>query len=447
MRSGWLPPTSNFTEPRSGCELDVVPNAGRPQDWNCFAAQSAAFAGANAVLIGGRLREDRIAVSFCDEDEIVISGAGVVSPLGCDLTEFWNAAALGQSGIVDINEFDVSDCRCHQAGMVRDFQARKLMPTINLRRVDRVAAFATIATYLAMKHAGRWPVQDRSASTGLVVGVCRGAALSYEKYLASVAGQCWDKASAVYFPNLVMSSVGGQVSASLGLRGVTSSLVGGTAAGIQALVHAWELLKRNPAQESVIVVASDEISPLYYQLFDRLGKLSPADAPESFAPYQTNSRGMVLGEGSVALVLERKSAVKKRAGKVLARLTGCGLTHDNLSQGSDAAQNWARHAMQMALQEAGLQASDIHRLQGNGSGIPGEEQRELAAIRAVFGDSATPVTVNKQIGIAEASSSLFNVVAALGELAQNPASVCRTMVTATGHDGANVAMVLEAEQG
>ena len=446
MRESWLPPTSNFTEPRSGCELDVVPNRGRDKQWNCFAAQSAAFAGANAVLVGGPLRENRFAIPFADDDEIVISGVGLVSPLGCDTQEFWNAVAANQSGIVDINEFDVSDCGCHQAGMVRDFQARKLMPTINLRRVDRVAAFATIATYLAMKHAGRWPLQDRSPSTGLVVGVCRGAALSYEKYLASVAGECWDKASAVYFPNLVMSSVGGQVSASLGLRGVTSSLVGSNAAGLQAMVHGWELLKRNPAQESVIVVASDEISPLYYHLFDRLGKLASSDSSSPFAPYQAGSNGTVLGEGSVALVLERKSKVRERGGKILARLTGSGVSHDDVnSPTAGSSTNWAAHAMRAALADAKLTTDQIQRIQGNGTGIASEEERELAAAKELFGAAAKPMTVNHLTGIAEASSSLFNVAAVLTELSNPSSSTQRALVTATGHDGANVAVVLESE--
>ncbi len=396
------------------------------------------------MIVGGPLRENRFAVPFSDDDEIVISGVGLVSPLGCDSEDFWNAVSANQSGIVDINEFDVSDCRCRQAGMVRDFQARKLMPTINLRRVDRVAAFATIATYLAMKQAGRWPLQDRSPSTGLVVGVCRGAALSYEKYLASVAGECWDKASAVYFPNLVMSSVGGQVSASLGLRGVTSSLVGGNAAGLQAMVHGWELLKRNPVQDAVIVVASDEISPLYYRLFDRLGKLAPAESSSPFAPYQSSSHGTVLGEGSVALVLERKSKVHERGGKVLARLLGCGITHDDVRcRSTEPSTNWAAQAMRVALADAKLTADQIHRIQGNGTGIRCEERRELAATKEVFGDSAMPMTVNHLTGIAEASSSLFNVAAVLAGL--NGSSPERALVNATGHDGANVAVVMASE--
>ncbi len=84
------------------------------------------------------------------------------------------------------------------------------MPSLNLRRVDRVASFATIAASLALKDAGLWPLTDSGVRTGLVVAITRGAATSYEKYLESVVGEKWSDASAVFFPNLVMSSVGGQ---------------------------------------------------------------------------------------------------------------------------------------------------------------------------------------------------------------------------------------------
>ncbi len=328
MQSDWLPPTSNFTTPRSGCEIDVIPNHSRPKQWSCFMAQSAAFAGANAVVIGGKPKANRVSVK-AEDDDIVISGMGVVSPLGCSLDRFADAITQQQSGLRPVSDFDASDCRCQLAGMVTDFNARKLMPTLNLRRVDRIAAYATIAASLSLQHAKLWPLQSRADRTGLIVGVARGAATSYERYLQSVAGEKWESGSAVYFPNLVMSSVGGQVSANLGIKGITSSLVGSTSAGLQALLHAWELFRRNPSQDAVVIVGADEIAPLYYRLFDRLQQLAPTQNGESqFIPYDSSSSGMVLGEGGAALVIERASRVRARGGRILAKLSGSGLTQD-----------------------------------------------------------------------------------------------------------------------
>ncbi len=111
--------------------------------------------------------------------------------------------------------------------------------------------------------------------------------------------------------------MGGQVSSSLGIRGITSSLVGAGAGGLQALTHALELFRRNRHQDAVIVVTSDELAPLYFQLFDRLGLLANGTG---------GCPSMSLGEGSVAWVLERASSVKARGGKVWARINSYGLT-------------------------------------------------------------------------------------------------------------------------
>lgn len=451
MKNGWLPPTSNFTVPRAGCELDVVPNKSRPQDWSCFMAQSAAFAGANAVLIGGLVANDRQPATIAD-DEIVITGVGIVSPLGCGYDAFASAIHDEHCGIAPITEFDVSECGCKVAGMVRDFQPRKLMPTISLRRVDRVAAYATIAASLALQHGKRWPLQNRADTTGLVVGICRGAATSYEKYLASVVGCKWEKASAVYFPNLVMSSVGGQVSASLGLKGITSSLVGGTAAGLQALIHGWELFRRNPAQESVVVLAADELAPFYYSLFDRAGRLAPDQEGQStgFRPYCADSSGMVLGEGAAAFVLERAGKVRERGGKILATLRGSGLTSDAAPYGeAEPTGKWLGHAASTALKEAKFEPHEIDAVYGSGQGRPSYDSREREAIQSVFGMRVDCRSINHLTGVAEATSSLFQVAAALAGYGVGNASDIeprtrrRVAVSASGDDGANAFVVME----
>ncbi len=451
MSQNWLPPTSNFTTVRSGCELDVVPNQSRPQEWSCFMAQSAAFAGANAVIIGGKPNRNRMQQLFPD-DEIVISGIGIVSPIGFGFDAYCKSVREGISGIVPITEFDTSECRCRVAGMVRDFLPRKLMPSINLRRVDRVAAFATIAASMALQDAKRWPLQANAERTGLVVGVCRGAAASYEKYLASVADCQWDKASAIYFPNLVMSSVGGQVSASLGIKGITSSLVGGTAAGLQSLVHAWELFRRNPTQDSVVVLAADELAPFYYRLFDRGGKLASSqpndqsNAHRYFAPYDPDGDGMVLGEGSASFVLERASSVRARGGRIYATLQGSGLTNNASASSLDKdSHQWLSTAMEIAVVEAGLVKDQIQFHYGSGRGIAEFDAHELAASRQVFGDRLMPTNVNHLTGVAEATSSLFQVAAAIANSNSEQAAgeLTHALISATGDDGANAAVVME----
>ncbi len=423
LNEQWLPPTSNFTSARGGCEIDVIPNTSRSTDWSCFMAQSAAFAGANAVVVGGKLRDDRQPLEMASDD-IVITGVGVVSPLGFSLEEFGAAIEKGKSGIQPITEFDVTACGCKEAGMVRNFKPRKLMPSISLRRVDRVAAYATISASLALQHSANWPLVSADR-TGLVVGVCRGAATSYEKYLASVEGSRWEKASAVHFPNLVMSSVGGQVSASLGIKGITSSLVGGTAAGLQALIHASELFRRNAQQDACVVLASDELAAFYFKLFDRMGRLA------------SGGNGMQLGEGSVAFTLERAAAARARGANILATLRGSGLTYGS-TEISDS--QWLARAYELAAEEAGIQLDAIDQVYGSQQSCEEHDLRELAALKTALGRDVTPDCINHLTGVAEASSSLFNLAAAIA---------CRTdrtrttLLSATGDDGSNAAAIFE----
>ena len=435
MNHGWLPPTSNFTSARNGCELDVVPNEARESEYSCFMAQSAAFAGANAVIIGGtpQSRETEPVASEPETEEIVISGMGVVSPLGFTLEEFEAAIAAGESGVSRIEDPLLADCRCQLGGYVRDYKPRKLMPTLKLRRVDRVASFATIATAFALQNSGRWPVADKGVDVGLVVGVSRGAATSYEKYLASVEGCRWDQASAVYFPNLVMSSVGGQVSSMLGLRGITSSLVGSTAGGLQALTHAFELFRRNPTQQAVVVVATDEIAPLFFRLFDKLGVLRNGK-PES--------DGMVLGEGAAALVLERKSSVEARGGTKLATINGYGMTNDaSLPRGLDPSGRWLSRAIETSLRSSQCNASDIDALYCNRLNIPKHDERDSRVLTSIFRDLPSR-SINDLQGIGEASSSLFHAVAAVQGIQHSHSCA---LVCASGNDGSNVSVVLSKD--
>ncbi len=328
MQNDWLPPTANFTHVRPGCELDCVPNSPRTAPIGYFIAQSAAFAGANAVIVGGQPGQAQNVPARLPEEDIVVSGIGVISPIGLNVNDFAASLLSAQSGLTAASELDDQFSSDQLVGLVKNFNPRKLMPTLNLRRVDKVAAYATVASSLALQDAKLWPIAGDGGRVGLVVGVARGASSSYTTYLGSVKGGQWGSASPISFPNLVMSSVGGQVSSSLGIRGITSSLVGAGAGGLQALTHALELFRRNRHQDAVVVVTSDELAPFYVQLFQRLGLLAGSADGTAGCP------NMVLGEGSVAWVLERASSVKARGGKTWARINSYGLTCDaNLPQG------------------------------------------------------------------------------------------------------------------
>ncbi len=438
MQHDMLPPTANFTQVRPGCELDCVPNLPRTAPIGYFIAQSAAFAGANAVIVGGKPNQDAPAHSLPEED-IVVSGIGVISPIGLNVNDLAHSLLSQQSGLVPSTELDKELSSEQLVGLVKNFNPRKLMPTLNLRRVDKVAAYATVASSLALQDAKLWPIAGDGGRVGLVVGVARGAASSYATYLASVKGSQWHSASPISFPNLVMSSVGGQVSSSLGIRGITSSLVGAGAGGLQALTHAIELFRRNRHQDAVIVVTSDELAPLYVQLFSQLGLL---------ARQGSECPRMSLGEGSVAWVLERASSVKARGGKTWARVHSYGLTCDaHLPHGVEPTGQWLGRAIDQALVTGGLKLEQIDVQYKLASGRCPLDSREDSILQHYFGANRSVRSVTPLTGYAEASSAMFNATAAIlnlnglgDQFTQTPKTA---LVIASGEEGSHAAVCLD----
>ncbi len=440
MQRNWLPPTANFSNVRPGCELDCIPNTPREKEFSCFMAQSAAFAGANAVIVGGRetLARKPDAQKSHPKEDIVISGMGIISPIGLNAKEFALNILSGTSGLSSAEELIKDSAAGRMVGLVKNFNARKLMPTLNLRRVDQVAAYATVASSLALQDARLWPTPGDGGRIGLVVGVARGAASSYERYLEGVKGGKWSAASAVHFPNLVMSSVGGQVSSALGIRGITSSLVGAGAGGIQVIAHALELFRSNPHQDAVVVVTSDELTPLYFDIFTRLGLLKSDGA---------NCPAMNMGAGAVAWVLERASAAIARHGRIWGRISGYGLTNDaSLPNGVEVTGKWLERAIELALSSSHISAKDIDTCYRLASGRCELDRREIDVLSRMLCKRVRPNSVTPLTGYAEAASGMMNATAAILELQgiigdETPKT--HALVTASGEEGSHAAIVLE----
>ncbi len=407
-----LPPTLNFASARPGCDLDYVPNQPRAARVDRFLADSAAFGGVNCVLHGGRYQPDAVAPPTVRPDAVMITGIGVVSPLGHDLREFVEGLRRGYSGVCAIGRFDAEDLRASHAGLVTEFNTRRLMPSVNLRRIDLVTQYATVAASLALGDAGLGIWAQQPERVGLVVGTTRGAAGSFEKYLASVEGGRWEHASAVYFPNLVMSSIGGNLSNILRIKGLASTCLGGIGAGLHALINGFEFLRSSPDCDAVVVVAADEINPLYFRLFDRLGRLAAKAAIPNL--YDPAGGGLVLGEGAVAMVLQRSACIRDGA-TPYAVIAGYGLSNDARPDlGLDHGGHCLEQAARTALDEAGIDASHLDLVYGLGRGEIDYDAREARVLtRLLAGHRPALSCVNGHLGLAEASSALFAVAAAL----------------------------------
>jgi len=388
-RGGWLPPTLNFGGVRAGCDLDYVPDVARPAEVTRFLALSAAFGGCNCAIAGGAVGAGPGRADAADD--VVITGAGVISTLGCDP----DSAFAALEGDAHWQPGDASV-------PVRGFDPKRHLPRGRSSRMNTITQFAVAAIEQALNHAGWTPVRRRPTAIGLMVGLSRGAAGSFQACMESVNGGAWDKASPTAFPNLVMSSVGGQASVAVGLKGAASTLVGEAEIGIALLGNAAALLAQRPDLDAVVVLAADEVSPLFLQLESTAN--GPAPVP--------------MAEGAVALVLERAGAARRRGAASHATIAGWAQSFDGAGElGTDRDGHWLGHAVHTALDRAGEAQGDIGLAFTLARGHARLDEREAAAMRRVFGNRVPPTgAVAGHAGWAEASGGLLAVAMAMQAL-------------------------------
>jgi 3-oxoacyl-[acyl-carrier-protein] synthase II len=448
-RDGFIPPTLQFSAARPGCELDYVPNHARPAVINFFLTNSAAFGGVNTVIAGRRVprprqRQREIA-------RVVVTGIGIVSGAACGIADFRRALAANDPRFPAPDRFDVSDCTSKNAALIRDFKPRQLTPTLDVRRLDLLNQYASVSAGLAYNDACLTTYPVNPERIGSVLALAAGPVGTTELFEKDLEAKGVAGVGAKYFPAVVMSTVGGQVCQTLSLKGINSTIADGVGAGLCGAVHGFEMLRSGNKEDQIIVVAPDEISRRLFRTLDLCG-LMPSEAAD-MRPYQPSSKGFVLGEGSVALVLERLESAQARGARIYAEILGYGSTCD-ARHPLDRSVNseWLKKAMSSALADAGTDASEIDFAVGLGSGLPFYDLAERAAFASVTRDSISISSPVSLLGLGLASSGaaalalgalgLFDRRIYLQSVGGTPASFRKSLVFGGSEMGNNTAIVL-----
>ncbi|MDX1928806.1 MAG: beta-ketoacyl-[acyl-carrier-protein] synthase family protein [Pirellulaceae bacterium] len=413
-RDSFIPPTINFESQRQGCDLDYVPNVVRHEPVNVFVSNSAAFGGINASIVGGRVRSN-VTVKPSSVDEVWITGTGVVSPVGCGNEEFAKALHEGKSGIRPVDRFNVEGLRNRHAALVPEFNARKVIPTVDTRRAETMNRYAMVASGLALQSSG---INLRSADPtrlGLIMALTYGSVSVQESFRKSLMEDGIENLSAKYFPSMVVSTIGGQVSLTFKLQGVNNTVVAGVTAGLHALAHGYELLRNDADQDALVVVGADEIGELMFKVFNDRGWTAESIGDELSLNMYGAGKGIIMGEGSGAVVIERASAGKARGAKPLARVAGFGSTNDGAAFRTMESQGtWLAKAIEIALADAGKATTDIDWVLTHGRGDTAYDAREIRALRQVFSDKCPPVScIAGHVGVGGASLGMFSTIAAV----------------------------------
>ena len=335
---------------------------------------------------------------------VVVTGMGVVTPLGNDVTGTWAGMVAGRSGVSTIDAFDPGRLSVRIAGQVRDFDAGGVIDRKDQRRMDRYIQFGLVAAREAMDQAGL-PERlegDLSERTGVILGTGLGGVGTLEDGFATDITRGPDRISPFLIAYGIPNVASGQVAISFGMTGPNFATVSACATGGHAIGEASETIRRDDAD---VMLAGGSEAGIYETLvggFAAMRALSTRnDDPEAASrPFDVERDGFVIGEGAGVVVLEELAHAEARGAEPLAELIGYGATADASHITLPAPGGiGAVRAARRALEKAGVAPDEVDHVNAHATSTPEGDKAELQAIKTVLGERATsvPVTANKSM--------------------------------------------------
>jgi len=328
-----------------------------------------------------------------------VTGLGVVTPLGCELDDVWDAVCRGESGVGTVERFDCRDFKVRFGGEIRQFDATKYLQidVRDLRRADRFSQFAMVAAEKAVAQAAIDFSSGDPYRYGVLVGSGIGGLDEIELQHSVLFDRGPDRISPFMIPKLIINAASGNLSVRWKLRGPNTSVCTACASGTNAIGDAFRMIQYGMADVMVTGGTEAALTPMGIAGFARMGALSVRnDAPqEASRPFDVDRDGFVLSEGAGIMVLEELEFARRRGARILAEVCGYGLSSDATHLTSpDPQGTGAARAIQAAITDAGLKPDDIDYINAHGTSTPLGDVAETNAIRTVFGQHADALAVS-----------------------------------------------------
>jgi 3-oxoacyl-[acyl-carrier-protein] synthase II len=322
---------------------------------------------------------------------VVVTGLGLVSPVGIGVEPSWQALVAGRSGIGPITLFDASTYPTRIAGEVKNFEPGDFMDKKEARRNDRFIQFALAAAEMAVKDAGLDMSKEDPEQVGCIVGAGIGGLGTIEENRDILREKGVKRISPFFIPSLIINLAPAQISMRYGMKGPNFSTVSACATGNHSIGDALLYIERGLADVMVAGGCEATITPLGVGGFCAARAMSERnDAPEKASrPFDKGRDGFVAAEGSGILILEEYEHARARGARIYAELTGYGATADayHVTTPAPGGEGGAR-AMKMALRIAGMNPEQIGYVNTHGTSTPAGDVAECQAINSVFGDHA-----------------------------------------------------------
>jgi 3-oxoacyl-[acyl-carrier-protein] synthase II len=354
---------------------------------------------------------------------VVVTGLGLVSPVGNSVSEGWANLVAGRSGIDLITKFDASSFACRFAGEVKGFRIEDYIPAKEARHMDTFIHYGMAASMQAVQDAGlphgETLNEDEAERIGCIVGSGIGGLPMIEQTEDEYRERGPRRISPFFVPASIINMISGHVSIKFGYTGPNLAIVTACTTGLHCIAEAGRLIQHGDADVMIAGGAESTVSPLGVGGFAAARALSTRnDDPKTASrPWDRDRDGFVLGEGAGVLVLEEYEHARKRGAKIYAELAGSGM-------GADAHHMTApnvdgpKRSMKAALRNAGVNAAEVQYLNAHGTSTPLGDANETNAIKLAFGDHASHLVVNSTksmtghlLGGAGGIESLFTVLA------------------------------------
>ncbi|MBI5874626.1 MAG: beta-ketoacyl-ACP synthase II [Deltaproteobacteria bacterium] len=328
---------------------------------------------------------------------IVVTGAGIISPLGTGIEKNWRGIVEGKSGIRRITRFDAANYPVQIAGEVPDFNPEEFIEKKEIKKMDTFIHYAMAASIMAAKDAGLEVTSENAERVGVYIGSGIGGLPAIEHWHTVLKEKGPGRVTPFFIPMVIINLASGQVSIQLGAKGPNSSAVTACATGNNSIGDAFKIIERGDADVMIAGGTESVITPLCVAGFSSMKALSTRnDAPEKASrPFDKNRDGFILGEGAGILVLEEMETAKKRGARIYAEVIGYGMTADAFHITNPAPEGeGAVRCMNVALKSANVNFEDVDYINAHGTSTPVGDAAETMAIKRVFKEHAKRLAVS-----------------------------------------------------
>ncbi|MCX5876407.1 MAG: beta-ketoacyl-ACP synthase II [Deltaproteobacteria bacterium] len=328
---------------------------------------------------------------------VVVTGVGLVTPLGTGVEKTWSALCAGKSGIGPITRFDASEVGVNIAAEVKDFQVEDHIDKKVAKHLDLFVQYAVAAAGEALKDAALQITDENAPRVASIMGCGLGGLPTIEKY-HQVATEKGTKRITPFFIPMVIPNMGaGQISIIYGTKGPNLSLTTACAAGTHAVGEAFRSIVNDECDVAVTGGSESVICPLAVGGFHAMKALSTRnEQPEKASrPFDRDRDGFIISEGAGVLILEELEHALARGAKIYAEVAGYGLSSDGYHMAAPPEDgNGASRCMQMALKDAGMRPEDVDYINAHGTSTPLNDVVETRAIKTAFGDQAYKLAIS-----------------------------------------------------